>query len=321
MNYKKIAGLILIITLFAYVMTILLQNESVEDEAMLDEKIYFLNDELSYQREIKISIIEGGIEQNVHLEQYIIGLLPMCISMEFEMEAIKAQVVLLRSELIKEYQETGEILHRSNRGYLEVPQMQALWKSDFLAYYTKLMMAVVQTKGIFIVYEKEIILPSYFYISNGDTRIGSEILLSKEYPYLQSVSCESDFLAQDYFFSKEFTTEEWGEIFKIPDTKEMQIYTTYDNTNYCILVKIEYTHGLKRYEIVMHGEKFRQLLDLPSACFQIELKKDMVYIHGKGVGHGIGLSQYGANELAKENKNFMEIIHYYFYHIDFDKIE
>ena len=77
-----------------------------------------------------------------------------------------------------------------------------------------------------------------------------------------------------------------------------------DSADYAVKVKV----GEKE----ITGEEFRNSLGLNSACFYIKEVENKVRIVTKGLGHGLGLSQYGANELAKEGKNYKEILQYYY---------
>ena len=65
-------------------------------------------------------------------------------------------------------------------------------------------------------------------------------------------------------------------------------------------------------ENVYSGEKFREALNLPSGCFTLHDQEDQLKITTKGVGHGVGMSQYTANSMAKEGKKYKEILAYFY---------
>ena len=92
---------------------------------------------------------------------------------------------------------------------------------------------------------------------------------------------------------------------------ESVVVETRDSSGYATQVKIG--------EKTVAGEEFRGYLGLNSACFSLKEVENKVRIVTKGLGHGLGLSQYGANELAKEGKNYKEILKHYYKDISIEK--
>ena len=92
---------------------------------------------------------------------------------------------------------------------------------------------------------------------------------------------------------------------------ESIVIETRDSSDYVIQMKIG--------EKTVTGEEFREYLSLNSACFFLKEVENKVRIVTKGLGHGLGLSQYGANELAKEGKSYKEILEYYYKDISIEK--
>lgn len=261
---------------------------------------------------------DAGVRQ-IFLENYIIGVLPSVMPVSYETEALKAQAVLLRTWLIREYGQKDGIIKPEGPAWMSVEQMKEVWGQDFTQNYAKLEQAVKDTKGLYLVYDGEPILPSYFRVSNGHTRNGGEILHSEKYPYLCSVPCQKDFMAKEYLFEKEIEAAEFCRILGVGEADLHTLSLERDEADYCSLVRI-YSQS-KKQEVNLSGERFRILFELPSAGFYIELQDRVVRIHVKGVGHGLGMSQFGANEMAKEGQDYLAILSYFFTNIAFDKFE
>ena len=164
-------------------------------------------------------------------------------------------------------------------------------------------------KGVKIItYQDELIKPFYFSISNGYTE-NSEDYWSTSYPYLKSVNSEWDKTAPNYEVQTEFTLDELRNKFNNKSlTKD----------SFVILNK---TEGKNVNEIlvgdkVYSGREFREILGLRSADFSLTFNDNKVIITTYGYGHGVGMSQYGANELAKQGKNYRDIINHYYQNVN-----
>lgn len=274
---------------------------------------------------IVIDIKEGAGVRQVFLENYILGILPGAMPVSYEPEALKAQAVLLRTRFIREYEEKGKVQELEGISWLSVERMKALWGAEFENNYAKLEQAVNDTKGLYLLYDGQPILASYFRVSNGHTRNGNEILGNEKYPYLAGVACEKDFLAEDYLFQKEMQASEVCARLGIQNTDLHTLKLHWDEAGYCTYVSVGETQsgaGNKdSEEQQIRGERFRILLGLPSSGFDIRIEGKRLNITVKGIGHGLGMSQFAANEMAKNGTDFMTILSYFFTDIAFDKFE
>ncbi len=151
-------------------------------------------------------------------------------------------------------------------------------------------------------YNGEVIIAFYFSISNGYTE-NSENVFSQKLGYLKSVdsSCDKDYSYKEE--TKEYDIKEFMKILSL-STEEINIdIEKYDTSR----VKNITING-KTYK----GTEFRKLLNLKSTDFEIEKSKSMIKIHTKGYGHGVGMSQYGAQCLAKSGYSYKEILKHYY---------
>lgn len=247
-------------------------------------------------------------EYEMDEEEYLAGIVAEEISLDYEPEAVKAQAVIARTSLINALeQETGLPQSMSRE------EMLTLWGQDgFEKNYRMLKEALSATEGEILVWEEKPIQAAFHAVSAGKTRDAAETL-GTELPYLSSVDSSLDIPSQDYlkviFMEKQELADKLAKSW--PDAGltaeniiEKIAVTKRDAGEYALEVAVG--------EQTVTGEDFRKCLELNSACFSIKEVEGKVRIVTKGMGHGLGLSQYGANEMAKEGSGYKEILTYYF---------
>ncbi len=257
--------------------------------------------------------------ERIPLEDYVADKLARSMDNAYETEALKAQAVLIRSSLLSKGE--GE-----NKKEIKVED------GDYgkISVTERILEAVRETKGVYITYEDLPASGAYFAVSNGKTRNGKEMMLD-EYPYLTSVSCERDFLSEDFNSVTVYTEKEFEEIWggiktirlledeilekgQITTEKALEKYTLYrDSADYVLYIEREGGY--------VSGEQFRSAFYLPSASFHLGREEDKVIITVKGAGHGLGMSQFGANEMAKEGSDYICILNYFFKDVTITKFE
>lgn len=248
-------------------------------------------------------------------EELLVGILAVQIPVEYELEAIKAQAVLARTQIYRKIQQQGmETLQEEKLlQYMSVHQMEEVWGyQKFQEYYKKLKSAVEGTKGITMKYQGNYPETSFHAISSGYSREGNEVYHSQNYSYLKTVENPYDRLADNFVKIIRMEKQELAD--KINQELGSDILPEHIINEIEVLGrdKGDYVTSIKIGEHTMAGEEFRHLLNLNSACFYIEETEGLIRITTKGLGHGIGLSQYNANEMAKEGKGYQEILQYYF---------
>lgn len=264
---------------------------------------------------ITLTLTSPGGNTSVALEEYLCGLLPCVIPVDYETECLKAQAILLRTYYVGKYQELVEAgggeLTEPEDSYMTVPDLISLWGADYYTNIEKIRQAVTQTQGIYITYEGKPIHPCYFHISSGRTRDGEEAL-GEAYPYLKSVACPSDYQADRYLSRISFKKNEFRRILGGSPGE-----ITYDSAGYCRSVTL-----IKEEEkTIVPGEALREKLSLPSASFTLEEKEDVFIFIIKGEGHGLGFGQFAAQRLAKQGYDYNSILSYFFQNIALDKYE
>ena len=212
------------------------------------------------------------------------------ISDDYELETIKAQAVISRSEFYRrsETEEKRKILQEI---------CEKLHPTYYLLHINSSLYekAVADTAEKVLTLQEKLKLLPYHEISAGRTRDGEDTLKSSEYSYLKSVESKMDKNAEEYFKSTYIKARQMPENLKI-EKRDQTEYVT------------ELLADGKKIE----GEAFRQGLGLSSSNFTIQKIGDELRFLCKGKGHGLGFSQYGGNELVKKGSTYAEILEIYF---------
>ena len=216
---------------------------------------------------------------------------------DYEDEAVKAQAVIARSEVYRRLEageNEGEICGKIGFGKL-------LGMADKLQQYS---VAAEATAGQVLTYNGELKLVPYHEVSNGKTRDGEEVFHSGEYAYLKSVDSSQDKESPDYVNSTYVAASQFPA--KLVIKKR-------DSAGYITALTAD--------ESWIEGETFRQGMHLASADFSVQKMGKMVRFLCKGKGHGLGFSQYGGNEMAKEGCRWEEILEAYFPEMEVTEVE
>ena len=246
----------------------------------------------------------GGIEK-IELEEYVVGVVAAEMPASFNKETLKAQSVLARTYALK-CLKTGKTItdNSSTQNYKTISDMKSMWDISFNTYYNKIVNAVKETKGEYLSYNGEYIEAVYHSTSNGFTE-DSVNVWGNSFPYLVSVESSFDDTNKKYIVSTFFSYEELSNKLNQVITSD-SIISILDKTNSGRVKNIE-LNGIK-----YTGVNFRTLLGLRSTDFYIEKHIEGINITTKGYGHGVGMSQYGANGMANNGYNYKDILlHYY----------
>ena len=213
------------------------------------------------------------------------------IPASYEEEAIKVQAILVRTAVYKQLKEEGSEAVLADDFWTE-KEMKEEWGSrKFSEYYRKMENAWQETEGQVVMYGEELANTPFTRLTNGSTRDGKEVLGSEDYPYLKIKECPLDIESKDQI--RTVTTEDMDAEIKETDTAG-------------------YVTSVRVGEETMSGEEFREKYKLDSSCFILQKYDGKMRITTRGIGHGLGLSQYTANEMAKEEKTTEEILQYFF---------
>lgn len=240
---------------------------------------------------------------NLTINEYLIGAVAGEMPASFNIEALKAQAVVSRTYLLKRIKNNNIIIDSTmQQVYKDNNELKNMWKNDFDKYYSKIKKAVLDTDKIAIYYNGDYIDALYHSTSNGYT-LNSENVWSNAIPYLKSVESKWDLNASSYLKNTNKDIAYVLSLFGIDDINKIQIVSR-DDTNHVKEIKV----GDKIYK----STTFRSLLKLRSTDFDIMVNDNSVVFITRGFGHGVGMSQYGANGMANEGYNYIDILNHYY---------
>jgi stage II sporulation protein D len=231
------------------------------------------------------------------VEEDVVNALAGLLSEDTPLEAAKAQAVLLRTDQRK----------NADTGIDTDMEKSESYSQTILALARQ---AVYETSGVVLTYEGEYIDAIYHAVSSSMTR-DADGLLGEEYAYLVSVDSRWDILSEDYL---SVTYVQPQELLKQIGISEYD----WSAKQFVKKVKIKkrdeagYVERVSIADQEFEGERLREAWGLSSSCFYLSAKDDQVRILTKGVGHGLGLSLYGACQMAQDGASYEEILQHYF---------
>ena len=260
------------------------------------------------------NVFKSSNLNNEKLENYVIGVVAAEMPASFSFEALKAQAVAARTfaynKISNNILNYDELVNDKGQAYITVDEMKDKWKDSFANNFDKISKAVLDTKGEIITYNDKPIMSYYFSVSNGKTEESSNVFSNQ--PYLLSVDSSWDINSKkkkkNMYMSKE-------EILKKLGINENDLRISNIEHNSSNRIKSINING-----ILYSGIDIRKKLGLRSTDFSFDLEENQVKIKTNGYGHGVGMSQYGANYLANQGKNYKEIIKYYYNGVNIKKL-
>lgn len=291
--------IIIPILLLVYFLTLDFNNNQKE---IKEDKIKNVIEEENFKEKL-VDVFYGGENKNMSIDDYIIGVLACEMPASFNMEALKAGAVVARTfYMFKTNTIPLYVASNNDQCFISENDMHEKWKDNFQKYYDIVKEAVLSTSGEFITYDGEVIQSFYFSMSNGYTE-DVENVFSESKPYLVSVDSSWEMNLKNYKGDVTFSLEEFKNKLGINDN--------------IVIGEILKTKSGRVDSIDISGKLFkgtevRKLFDLRSTDFDIKISEETVNITTRGYGHGVGLSQYGANEMAKLGYNYQDIIKHYY---------
>ncbi len=268
--------------------------------------------------QVRVKHDDTGIIESVPFEEYITGVLAGEMPVSFHIEALKAQALAARSYVMKkmeyninnDYDVVDTIM---NQVYLTDEYLRNAWKDTYEEKINKIRTAVLETKGEYISYNGEVAEAFFFSTSTGATENSGEIF-SAQLPYLVSVSSMWDADVSPLYST--YTT------FSLDDFYS-KLGLPYSDT--LTVERLQMTEGGRTVRIRINGVEFTGVdvmndLRLRSTCFEITKEGNSVKINIKGYGHGVGMSQYGAEGMAREGYTYDEIVKHYYTGVEIKKI-
>ena len=272
-------------------------------------------------RETPLRILRGGTAEEMSMDDYLTGVLRAEMPASFEEEALKAQAIAARTYTLYKMAH-GPIANHPDadacddinccKAFQSAEDAAADWGGMALYYEEKLRRAVSETDGQVIRYDGEPILAVFCSSTNGHTQNAGAVWQS-DLPYLQSVSSpEDETLVPNYYSVATFSADELRALVRAarPDAD-------FSGAPEGWITDVErndagFVTTLRVGGAALRGNELRSILSLRSPSFSVETDGGTFTFRVTGYGHGVGMSQYGANALAKQGMSAEEILTHYF---------
>ena len=238
-----------------------------------------------------------------------------------EIEALKAQAVVLRTELYRTEKEKQTLLDKC----LTQTQMKKKWGTKYEENLKKCQQAVQETKGIVLWYHETFAWTPFHQSSNGKTRDVQEVLGNADYPYITAKECPLDKAAEDeiqvHLIEYKEIQKRCREFLVAEEQKKAENGYGYEDFEIQEWDSSGYVRKMRIGETICTGDQFRDALKLPSSSFSFYEGPHGLKIETVGKGHGFVMSQWTAQEMAKDGKNYEEILQFFYegtelHHID-----
>ncbi|QKY70466.1 stage II sporulation protein D [Lentibacillus sp. CBA3610] len=268
-----------------------------------------------------VEVMRASSEQveSVPLETYVSRVVASETPAEFELEALKAQALAARTFIVNRllHQDDAEKADvtdtTSDQVYHNEQELRTTMGSNYEEDMKKVKQAVAETEGEILTYDDTPITAAYFSTSNGYTE-NSEDYWENEVPYLRSVESPWDTNTPKFMDQEIFSVAEMENLLEtdLPSMNDLSITLNRTESNRVDQMTI----GEESYS----GRDMRETLGLQSSDFSIEKKNDHLIFTTKGYGHGIGMSQFGANGMAEEGRTYQEIVKHYYQGVEIDTV-
>ncbi|WP_026023021.1 SpoIID/LytB domain-containing protein [Paenisporosarcina sp. TG20] len=246
-----------------------------------------------------VMISVEGLDKPLELEQYIMGVVQAEMPSTFNIEALKAQAIAARTFALK----------TTNFGATSIKPTishQAFISPSERKPPPNITQAVTETTSQILTYDNELITAMFFSTSNGKTE-SAQGYSGNEIPYLISTDSVGDTLSPKFSQKKIFTLKEWNDAFGFSWT---------DDHFKALVLKPNESQRIEKMSTIKRdwtGREIREILGLPSTDFEINASNpNLITVSTKGYGHGVGMSQYGANAMAEQESNAEAILNHYY---------
>lgn len=266
-----------------------------------------------------IRVLLNGAVETMTMGEYLQGVVRAEMPASFEQQALCAQAVAARTYTLYKlasggnHGDTADICgdHTCCQAYLDKASALGNWGENGENYEAKIENAVSITDGQTALYDGAPILAVFHSSSAGRTKNAGQVWVN-DLPYLQSVPSPEGADVPNYYSRAEFTQQEFKDLFLAAHPEAdlsgdasgwMKDWAVGEDGN---------VESVTVGGVSVRGTAMRTIFSLRSATFETEVENGKIVFFVTGYGHGVGMSQYGAQQMAKDGSGWREIVtHYY----------
>lgn len=262
------------------------------------------------QTDYSVTVVRENDEHQMDLESYVFGVVAGEMPASFHIEALKAQAIAARTYIIHHSSKEDPSLKAGyvtdtvfDQVYKSDEDLKKLWEDNYETYKAKIKEAVLTTADQILVFDEEPIFPAFFSTSNGYTE-NAEDYWSNPLPYLISVESPWDKSSPKFAEDITLNKQEVLEKLKLTEDSLLMIRPVYNDSGRLKWIAFG--------QSIFTGRELREALNLSSSDITVEVKEDQVVFKTEGYGHGVGMSQYGADGMAKSGYTHVDILKHYY---------
>ena len=298
-------------------------NEEEKQQETADTEKY------NYQKYGKIQLLhtDTNTVEEVELDAYLCNVVSAEMPVDFEIEALKAQAIVARTYTIYKIQnkkhDNADICDDSNccQAWISKEDRLARWEENKEEKWSKIEQSVNETKGKIITYQNQPINAFFHSNSGGKTELPVDVCGGgSNLPYLQVVETSGEDGYTQYNSEVELTNEEVLEKLK---SKYGDIQIDFNNQEDIKILEYTSSGRVKTIKFGNHeisGTEARSLIGLRSTNFEITKQDGKIKFTVKGYGHGVGMSQTGADSMAKSGSSAEEIIKHFYVGVEITEV-
>lgn len=305
-------------------------NASQEEESQANEIKNTLEEtKYNYQNYGTIKLLHQatGEMEEIELDTYLYGVVSAEMPASYELEALKAQAVVARTYTVYKIQnkkhENADICDDSTccQAWISKENRLARWEESAReSNWQKIEQCVNETKGKIITYNNQPINAFFHSNSGGTTELPVNVWGGTDFPYLQVVETAGEEGYSQYASEVELSNEELIEKLK---TKYEDIQIDFNNPETIQILEYTDSNRVKTVKFGNHeisGVEARSIFGLKSTNFEITKEDNKIKFSVRGYGHGVGMSQTGADSMAKQGSNYEDIIHHFYTGVEIKEI-
>lgn len=270
---------------------------------------------------IDVFLSKTGKTLSVSDFEYVCGAVAAEMPMTYHEEALKAQAVACytNAQRLKEDKSASASIGGADisdntsvhQGYMSKEERQSKWGESYDKYEQKLEEAVKAVSGQTLQYDGKLCMAAFTAICAGSTE-SAEIIWGGEVPYLVSVRSSGDTLSPDYSVTVSLTRAQF-----LAGLEKLGVSADKKSNLKKLVGKIKKSKAGTVTSITLGGKDFtglkvREALNLRSPTFDVTAGSDTVTFKTFGYGHGVGMSQYGADYMATDGSDYREILEHYY---------
>ncbi|MEG2701459.1 MAG: stage II sporulation protein D [Clostridia bacterium] len=295
--------------------------ETLPEDGMDEDAKKLAKLETHEERMLNVYLARENTMVQMPLESYVCGVVAAEMPAAYHLEALKAQAVAARTRALWQMEQGGCSEHESAdictdsahcQGYASVGECKENWGKEYSVYRERIVQAVQQTRDELLTYQNKPITVMYHAISGGKTEDVATVF-SQSLPYLVSVDSAGEEGARGFYADSSFSFAEAANLLNaaMPGMK-----LTAEQLRQTLTIG-EYTPTGRVRSVLVNGKEiaatvFRAALGLRSTWFTLSADSEKLVFHQRGYGHGVGMSQVGANSMAADGADYRAVLaHYY----------